>query len=100
MYSKKTFYIILLISTIIYFSLSPSIHGLEDNTKHDAVLKVKAKILRKDLTNAFSFTPLISSNNNLTTSCDQFKTKLHIHIFSTSNPSLNLSILSTIRLIL
>ena len=94
MYLKKTFSIILFISTFIYLSLSPFIHGLGDNTKHDAVLKVKAKILRKNLTNAFSFTPLISSNNNLTASFDQFKTKLHLHIFASSNPSLNLSILS------
>jgi len=97
---NKIFYIILFVFTFIYFSICPSIHELGDNTKHDAVLKVSAKTLRKNLTNAFSFTPLISSNNSLTAGFDQFKTKLNIHIFSSSNPTLNLSILSTIRLIL
>ena len=97
---NNIFYIILFVFTFIYFSICPSIHELGDNIKHDAVLKIRAKTLRKNLTSDFSYTPLISSNKSLTASFDQFKTKLNIHIFSSSNPTLNLSILSTIRLIL
>jgi hypothetical protein len=80
--------------------ICPSIHELGDNIDHDAVLKVRAQTSRNNLTNGFSFTPFKLSNNSITASFDRFKTKLNIHIFSSSNPTLNLSILSTIRLIL
>jgi len=96
----KIFYIVLSALILTNFVIYSPIHELGDNIKHDVVLKVRAKNLRKNLTNSFSFTPLIASNNSLTASFDQFKTKLNIHIFSSSNPTLNLSILSTIRLIL
>lgn len=97
---NKIFCTILFIFTFICLIMCPSIHELGDNIDHDAVFKVRAKTLRKNLTNGFSFTPFKLSNNIITASFDQFKTKLNIHIFSSSNPTLNLSILSTIRLIL
>jgi hypothetical protein len=97
---NKIFYIILVIFAFICFLICPSIQELGDNTKHDVVLKVRAKILRKNLTNGFSFTPFKLSNNSLAVDYDQFTTKQYFSIFSSSNPTLNLSILSTIRLIL
>jgi hypothetical protein len=81
--------------------MCPSIHELGDNIDHDAVFKVRAKTLRKNSTNGFSFTPFkLSNNNSLAVDYDQFTTKQYFSIFSSSNPTLNLSILSTIRLIL
>ena len=80
--------------------MCPSIHELGDNIDHDAVLKVRAKTLRKNLTNGFSFTPFKLSNYSLVDDYDRVTAKQYFPIFSSSNPTLNLSILSTIRLIL
>jgi len=97
---NKIFCNILFIFTFICLITCPSIHELGDNIDHDAVFKVSAKTLRKNLTNGFSFTPFRLSNNSLAVDYDQFTTKQYFPIFSSSNPILNLSILSTIRLIL
>ena len=97
---NKTFQNILLIFVFIYLIMSPFVHELGDNTRYDFVLKARAKISGKNFKNGFSFTPLILSNNSLTDDFYQFTTKLNFPIFTSSNPTLNLSILSTIRLIL
>ncbi len=97
---NKMFCNILFIFTFICLIMCPSIHELGDNIKHDAVLKVRAKTLRNNLTNGFSFTPFKLSNYSLVDDYDRFTTKQYFLIFSSSNPILNLSILSTIRLIL
>jgi len=100
MRSNKIFFIVLFIFTFIYISICPSIHELGDNKSNDVILKVRTRILWKNLKNVFSFTHSTLSNNSLTGKFDQFTIEQNFITFSLSNPTLNLSILSTIRLIL
>jgi len=97
---NKIFLNILSIFAFIYLVICPSIHELGNNIRHDVALKVEAKILQKNFEKGFSFTPLKLFNNTQAGVFVQSKTVQELPIFSSSNSTLNLSILSTIRLVL
>lgn len=96
----KIYYIIIFAFILFNLIISPSMHELSNNIRHDVVTKAGAKILGKNFKKGFSFTPLILSNNNLTDSFYQFRTEQNFPIFKSSNPTSTLSILSTVRLTL
>ena len=97
---NKIFHIFLFIASFIYLLLCPSVHKLDDNIRHDVALKVETKILQKDFTNSFNLNPLKLSNNSQGGILVHSMTAQEWTIFSTVHSTLNLSILSTIRLIL
>lgn len=94
----KIFCIVISTFILANFIIYPPMHELGDNIRHDVVLKAEARISGKNFKKGFSFTPLI--NKSLTDDFHQFTTKPNIPIFTLSTPTLNLSILSTIRLTL
>lgn len=96
----KIYYIIFFAIILTNFIIYPPIHELSSNIRHDVVLKTGARILGKNFKKGFSFTPLILSNNNLADGFCQFRAEQNSPIFKSSNPTLSLSILSTIRLTL
>ena len=100
MNSNKIFQHIPFIAAFIYLVICPAVHELGDNIKHDVALKVEAKKLQKDFKNSFNITPLKLSNNSQGRIFVQSMTAQEWTIFSTVYSTLNLSILSTIRLIL
>jgi len=100
MNSNKIFQYILFIAAFIYLVMCPAVHELGDNIKHYVALKLKAKILQKDFKNSFNITPLKLSNNSQGGIFVQPMTAQGWTIFSSLHSTLNLSILSTIRLIL
>ena len=100
MNSDKIFQHILLIAAFIYLVMCPAIHELDNNIRHDVVLKVEAKILQKDFKKGFNDTFSKLSNNIQTGIFSQSRTAQELPIFSSSHSTLNLSILSTTRLIL
>ena len=100
MNSNKIFQHILFIAAFIYLVMCPAVHELSDNIRHDVALKVEAKILQKDLKKGFNDTFSKLSNNTQTGFFSQMRTVQELPIFSSAHSTLNLSILSTIRLIL
>ena len=80
--------------------MCPAVHELGDNIRHDVVLKAEAKILQKNFKKGFSFTPFKLFNNTQIGVFAQSKAAQKLPIFSPLYFTLNLSILSTIRLIL
>jgi hypothetical protein len=94
----KNFWIVLSAFILTNVVIYPPIQELGDNIRDEVVLKSKVRILVKNFKKGFSFTPLM--NKSLTDDFYQFKTQTNISIFTLTTPTLNLSILSTIKLIL
>jgi hypothetical protein len=97
---NKLFHHILLIAAFVYLVMCPSVQALGDNIRHDFVYKVGTKILKKDFRSGLNVTPLHLSNNTRNDSFVQLKDAQKHLFFSPPNSTLNLSILSTVRLIL
>ncbi len=100
MNSNKIFQHILLIAAFIYLVMCPAIHELDNNIRHDVALKVEAKIQQKNFQKGFNLIPLKIFHSTQTGFFVQSKTRQELPIFPPSQSTLNLSILSTIRLIL
>ena len=97
---NKIFHTILLIAAFIYLVMCPSVHELGGNIRHDVALKVGSKTLQKDFKKGFNFSFSKLSNDTQTGFFVQSMNTRELPIFSSSPSTLNLSILSTIRLIL
>ena len=97
---NKLFHHILLIAAFAYLVMCPSVQALGDNIRHDFVYKVGTKTLQKDFKSGFNVTPLHLSNNNQNDIFVQCKDAQKLLTFPPPHSTLNLSILSTVRLIL
>ena len=97
---NKIFHHILLITALVYLVMCPSVHELGDNIRHDFIYKVGTKTLQKNFKGGVNVTPLHLSNNTQNDSFVQLKDAQKLLTFSPPHSTLNLSILSTIRLIL
>ena len=97
---NKLIHHIMLIAAFVCLVMCPSAHALSDNIRLDFVYKVVKKTLQKDFKSGLNVTPLHLSNNTQNDVFVQYKDVEKLLIFSSSNPTLNLSILSTVRLIL
>jgi len=96
----KIFHRILFILAFTHLVICPSVHELGDNIRHDVALKVGAKRLQINFKNGFNFTFSKLSTNTQSGVFIQSRTAQELPIFSSSHSTLNLSFLSTIRLIL
>ena len=97
---NKLFHHILLIAAFVYLVMCPSVHELGDNIRHDFVYKVGTKTLQKDFKSGLNVTPSHLSNNAQNDSFVQLKDAQKHLFFSPLHSTLNLSILSTVRLVL
>ena len=91
---------ILLIAAFVYLVMCPSVHELGDNIRHDIVYKVGTKTLQKDSKSGLNVYNLHLSTNAQNDSFIQYKDAQKHLFFSPPHTNLNLSILSTVRLIL
>lgn len=80
--------------------MCPSAQALGDNIRHDVVPKVGSKMIQKDFRSALNVNPLHLSSNTQADIFIQSKDAQKILTFSPPHSTLNLSILSTVRLIL
>ena len=97
---NKLFHHMLLIAAFVYLVMCPSVQALGDNIRYDVVPKVGAQILQKDFKSGLNVTTLHLSNNAQNDSFVQLKDAQKHLFFSPPHSTLNLSILSTVRLIL
>ena len=96
---NKLFHHILLIAAFVYLVMCPSAHALSDTIRHDIICKV-TKTLQKDFKSGMNVTTLHLPKNNQNDIFGQSKDTQKLLIFSPPYSTLNLSILSTVRLIL
>ena len=79
----------------------PAVHALGDgHVSHDVINKVQQRIENNCCKNDSSFIPFSASDDTQTDIFFQSKAAQNYHVLLSSNPGFNLSILSTIRLIL
>ena len=97
---NKLLHHILLIAAFVYLVMCPSVHELGDNIRHDFVYKVGTKTLQKDFRSGLNVTTLHLPNNTRNDIFGQSKDTQKLFFFSPPYSTLNLSILSTLRLIL
>jgi hypothetical protein len=76
------------------------VYDLEDNIRHDLVRKIGVKKSQNNLKQGGKTTPTQSPCNFQFVSCLQSRTVQELPILSSSHFVLNLSILSSVRLIL
>ena len=96
----KIFYIVISAFILTNFVIYSPIHELGDNSRYDVSLKAGARILGKNLKKCFNFTSSKLFHNTQTGVFIQLTTAQELPNFSSSYSTLNLSILSTVRLIL
>ena len=96
---NKLFYSIL-IGAFIYLVMCPAVHNLGDNIKHDLFPKVEAEKLQNDFKKGFNVTFSKLSNNTQPGFFTQSRTAQELSNLTSSHFNLNLSTLSTTRLIL
>jgi hypothetical protein len=80
--------------------MCPVAHDFDENIRHDLVRKVGVKKAQNNLKKGSNPTFFQLSNTIKTTFLICSRTKQELPIFLSSHPTLNLSILSTVRLIL
>jgi hypothetical protein len=90
----------LLITAFVYLLMCPSAHALSDTTRHDVICKVVTKTLQKDFKGGVNVTTLHLPNNTRNDIFGQSKDTQKLLIISPPYSTLNLTILSTVRLIL
>jgi len=96
----RSFHHILYLLAFIYLVMCPSVHQLGDIVRHDVTPQVVKQIQQKTFKKVFNLNPF--QLNNLTQTVDFGKTKIVgvVKLVPSSLPSLGLSALSTVRLIL
>ena len=90
----------LIIVAFVYFVMCPSVHELGDNIRYDVVYKAGTKTIQKEFKNDSSTTPFHVSNNDQKDIFVQTQDAQKLFFFLPPHPTLNLTILSTVRLIL
>ena len=91
---------ILFIVAFICLVMCPAVYDFDDNIRHDLVRKVGVKKTQNNLKKGGKTTPAQSPYNIQFVYCLQSRTIQELPILSSSHSVLNLSILSSIRLIL
>jgi hypothetical protein len=89
----------LYIVAFIYLVMCPSVHQLGDNIRHDVILKVKVYSQQDNYNNDYNFHPLRYANKLKIADIDQIRTCAFV-FFQSSLPDLDISTLSTVKLIL
>jgi len=80
--------------------MCPAVHDFDDNIRYDLVRKIGVKKTQNNLKKGDNPTFLQLANNSQTTFLISTRTAQELPAFSSSYSTLNLSILSTVRLIL
>jgi len=97
----KLLHVALFMLAFIYIMTCPVVHEFGDgHVDHDVVNKVQQRIKVNHFKSDFRFIPFSVSNGTQTDNFFQSKVAQKLYIILLSNPTLNLSILSTVRLIL
>ncbi len=96
----KAVHHILFIVAFICLIMCPAVYDLDDNIRHDLVRKIGVKKAQNNLKQGGKTTPTQSTCNFQFVSCLQSRTVQELPILSSSHFVLNLSILSSVRLIL
>lgn len=91
---------ILFIVAFTCLLMCPAVHSFGDNVRHDVVLKGAAKTIQKHIPKGGPATTAPLSCTLHTAFCLPSVTAQKLFIFPSSHADLNLSILSSVRLIL
>lgn len=90
----------LIIVAFVYLIMCPSVHELGDSIRHDVVYKAGTKTIQKDFKNHLSPAPLHVSNHNRNDIFVQSGDSQKLFFCLSLHPTLNLTIISSVRLIL
>ena len=96
----KTYHSILYILAFNYLVMCPSVHQLWDIIRHDVTFKIGFQTQQKNLKKNFNSSHFKFSFSTQPTDCDYLKKVFFIETTPSSPLTLNLSFLSTVRLIL
>jgi len=96
----KTIHYILFITAFIYLIMCPAVHDFDDNIRYDLVRKVGVKKTQYTLKKGGNPTLLQLTTNSQTAFLISARSAQELLFFSSSYSTLNLTILSNIRLIL
>lgn len=91
---------ILLVLAFVYLVMCPSVHELGDSIRHDVVYKSGTKTIQMDFKNHLSPAPLHVFNHNRNDIFVQSRDAQKLFFCLSLHPTLNLTIISTVRLIL
>ena len=80
--------------------MCPAVHQLGDMVRHDLTLKIGAQVQHNSFKKNFNGNPFNFSNSVQTAEFDYIKTVCVVQPAPSSFPALDLSALSTVRLIL
>lgn len=96
----KKFHSILYLLAFIYLVMCPLVHQLGDVVRHDFTPQVGKQLHHKPFKKAFNFNPFTFHNNIQREDVAHVKTSEEIKFCPTLFSTVNLSALSTVRLIL
>ena len=91
---------ILYLLAFIYLVMCPSVHQLGDIVRHDFTPQVCKQLQQKTFKKDFNLNPFQLNNHTQTVDFDQIRTLCVVKLTPSSLPALDLSALSTVRLIL
>ena len=96
----KGFHHILYILTFIYLVMCPSVHQLGDIVRHDFTPQVVKQVQQKNFKRDLTLNPFPLTYHTQTVDFDQIRSLSVFNPHALSLPALDLSALSTVRLIL
>ena len=96
----KIFHNVLYLLAFVYLVMCPSVHQLGDIVRHDFTPQIGKQIQHKTFKKGFDLNPFTFYNNIQPEDFIHFKTSEEIKISPSFLSTINLSALSTVRLIL
>ena len=96
----KKYHNILYVFAFIYLVMCPSVHQLGDIIRHDVTLKIGAQVQHNNFKKNFNSNPFNFSKNTQAADFDYLQTVYDSKLTPALLPALDLSALSTVRLIL
>lgn len=96
----RSFHHILYLLAFIYLVMCPSVHQLGDIVRHDFTPQVVKQVQQKTFKKELNLNPFQLNNLTQIVDLDQIRTLCVVKLTPSSLPSLDLSALSTVRLIL
>jgi hypothetical protein len=91
---------LLFVTAFFYFVTCPTVHSFGENIKHDLLPKIEAEKLQEKTKKRLDLNFPELSQNSHSNLFHHVRTAQELILFSSSHFTLNLTILSTIRLIL
>ncbi len=97
---NKIMHYFIFIFAFAYLIMCPSVHQIDENIRHDITVKVETKASKQNPKSNLAFNPLKIVNATREGISVHFRTLQELPVFLSLPSTLNLSMLSTIRLIL